>query len=210
MAVLLRHASNTLAYLVAQTSRSPLGVRGETPRRTETPGAGLTRLRGSILGICARNNAVQARIGRMQRGFHHGLLRPVLHATAGATARARPAARRSRRRSRCRAARTGRRWWRRPPTADTAPPTRVRRRPRKGIQPLEGQRQRDAAGPGEYQSEDHRRQGEEQRDETGRKTRVEAEPDHRQNDHADGQPQRELQRPSHADRAYYGAPRAMA
>ena len=69
-------------------------------------------------------------------------------------------------------------------------------------------RQRDAARPGEDESEDHRGQGEQHRDETGRETRVEAEPDHRQNDHADRQPQRELQRSSHADRAYYGVPRA--
>ena len=66
---------------------------------------------------------------------------------------------------------------------------------------------RDAAGPGEDESEGHRGQGEQHRDETGRETRVEAEPDHRQNDHADRQPQRELQRSSHADRAYYGVPR---
>ena len=67
------------------------------------------------------------------------------------------------------------------------------------MQPLQGARQRDAAGPGEDESEDHRGQGEQHRDETGRETRVEAEPDHRQNDHANRQPQRELQRSYHAD-----------
>ena len=51
-----------------------------------------------------------------------------------------------------------------------------------------------AAPFGEDESEDHRGQGEQHRDETGRETRVEAEPDHRQNDHANRQPQRELQR----------------
>ena len=39
-----------------------------------------------------------------------------------------------------------------------------------------GARQRDAAGPGEDESEDHRGQGEQHRNETGRETRVEAEP----------------------------------
>ena len=72
-------------------------------------------------------------------------------------------------------------------------------RPGNRMQPLQGARQRDAAGPGEDESEDHRGQGEQHRDETGRETRVEAEPDHRQNDHANRQPQRELQRSYHAD-----------
>ena len=86
--------------------------------------------------------------------------------------------------------------------------SRVCCRPGNRMQPLQGARQLDSAGPGEDESEGHRGQGEQHRDETGRDTRVEAEPDHRQNDHADRQPQRELlQRSSHADRAYYGVPR---
>ena len=76
---------------------------------------------------------------------------------------------------------------------------RVCSRPGNRMQPLQGARPRDAAGPGEDESEDHRGQGEQHRDETGRETRVEAEPDHRQNDHANRQPQRELQRSYHAD-----------